>query len=74
MGFFLELYTQKRNHLLFYYSVPTDLANWGPSGPDRTTKILWTGPYGPGPDLREKKWLNVAKKHARLLIYGLFLI
>ena len=36
-------------------SVPTDLANWGPSGPDRTIKIFRTGPNGPGPDLSEKE-------------------
>ena len=62
MAFFLELYTQKRNHLLFYYSVPTDLANWGPSGPDRTTKIFQTGPNGPGPDLPEKECDRMVQK------------
>ena len=36
-------------------SVPTDLANWGPSKPDRTTKIFRTGPNGPGPDLPKKE-------------------
>ena len=43
-------------------SVPTDLGNWGPSGPDRTTKILWTGPNGPGPDLPEKECDKMEQK------------
>ena len=45
-----------------YTSVPTDLAEWGPSGPDRTTKIFRTGPNGPGPDLSEKKVIKWCKK------------
>ena len=43
-------------------SVPTDLANWGPSGPDRTTKIFRTGPNGPGPDLSEKECDEMLQK------------
>ena len=43
------------SHQLLSPSVPTDLANWGPPGPDRTTKIFQTGPNGPGPDLPEKE-------------------
>ena len=43
-------------------SVLTDLANWGPSGPDRTTKIFRTGPNGPGPDLPEKETDKMVQK------------
>ena len=43
-------------------SVPTDLVNWGPSGPDRTTKIFRTGPNGPGPDLPEKECDKMVQK------------
>ena len=43
-------------------SVPTDLGNWGPSGPDRTTQIFRTNPNGPGPDLPEKECDKMVQK------------
>ena len=45
------------------YSVPTDLANRGPSRPDRTTKIFRTGPIGTGPDLLEKECDEMLQKN-----------
>ena len=48
-------------------SVPTDLANWGPSGPDRTTKVFRTGPNGPGPDLPEKECDEMLQKTCQVL-------
>ena len=58
-------------------SVSMDLANWGPSGQDWTTKIFQTGPTGPGPDLLEKECDETLQKHTRfwlcwMLMYGLF--
>ena len=57
-------------------SVPTDLENWGPSEPDRTTKIFQTGPNGPGLDLPEKEWDEMLQKTCHfmtMLMYGFFL-
>ena len=48
-------------------SVPMDLANRGPSVPDRTTKILRTGPNGPGPDLPEKECDEMLQKTCHIL-------
>ena len=50
-----------------FNSVPMDLANWGPSGPAQTTKILWTGPNGPETDLPEKQTNKIVQKHAKNL-------
>ena len=51
-------------------SVPTDLVNWGPSGPDWTTKIFRTSPNGPGPDLSEKKCDKMVQKNMPELDYA----
>ena len=44
-----------------------DLANLGPSGLDRTTKIFCTGPNRPGPDLPEKEWDETLQKICHIL-------
>ena len=57
-----HLYAIPIDFYTLYASVPTDLANWGPSGPDQTTKIFRTGPNGPGPDLPEKECYETLQK------------
>ena len=55
--------------VVFPYSIilkTWELAKWGPSGPDRTTKIFRTGPNGPGPDLSEKDCDKMVQKRARI--------
>ena len=40
-------------------SEPTDLANFGPSGPDRTTIMFQTGPNRPGPGPGLEKYQSI---------------